>query len=252
MQYLYNNKTYLMKPRSILLFALVTLVYPSLNGQKEAWKSIFNGRDFSGWQVCANPEDAAKHYWKVQDSAIVANTNGDKNHNHVWLATIKEYQDFEIKLRFAMFKSAKGNSGVMIRSRWDKDSLYMDGPQVDINPPEPYRIGLMWDETRGSNRWIFPDLPKPKWVNKSMVIGDPQFLYSDDSLQWNQMDIKVKGWQVQAWVNGVFVTDFNNRDILSDQIHKVKKVGAKGVIAFQLHSRDDVKIMYRDIYIRKL
>jgi hypothetical protein len=241
-----------MKTNSILLLTIITLVSPTLNAQQDGWKSLFNGKDLTGWQVCANPNDAAKQYWKVKDSSIVANTSGDRNHNHVWLATTQEYQDFEFKLRFAMFKSAKGNSGVNIHSRWDKDSLYMDGPQVDINPPEPYRIGLMWDETRGSNRWIFPDLPKPKWVNKDMVIGKPQFFYSDDTLQWNQMDIKVKGGQVQSWVNGVFVTDFNGQEILNDQIHKVRNVGVKGVIAFQLHSRDDVKVMYRDIYIRKL
>jgi hypothetical protein len=240
-----------MKTKFTLLLFIIMLFCLGLNAQ-EGWKPLFNGNDLSEWQVCGFPNDIAKQYWKVENSIIVANTNGDTDHNYVWLATKKEYQDFELKLQFAAFKSSKGNSGVQIRSRYDRDSMYMDGPQVDINPPEPYRIGMMWDETRGVNRWIFPDLPKGKWVNDSMAIGKPQLFYSDDSLQWNSMAIKVEGWHTKAWLNGVLVTDFNGEGILNDQIHFVKNVGNKGVIALQIHIKDDLKIMYREIYVREL
>ena len=83
-----------MKTNSILLFVVITLISPVLNAQQDGWKSLFNGRDLSGWQVCAKPKDAAKQYWKVQDSSIIANTNGDKDHDHLWLATTQEFQDF--------------------------------------------------------------------------------------------------------------------------------------------------------------
>ena len=236
----------------IILFGVVSLFYSGLEAQEETWKALFDGSDLSQWQVCGLPKDVAKQYWKVVDSVIVANTNGDTDHDYVWLATNQEYQDFELKLQFAAFKSSKGNSGVQVRSRYDKAAMWMDGPQIDINPPEPFRIGFMWDETRDGNRWIFPNLPKGEWVNEDMVIGRPQFYYSDDGLQWNRMVIKVKGWQMQAWLNDVLITDFNGETILSDQNHKEKDVGRKGVIALQIHVKDDLKIMYREIYIKEL
>lgn len=241
-----------MKPNSIILFFTLTLFCTCLHAQEAGWKPLFNGNDLSEWQVCGSPKDVAKHYWKVENSVIVANTNGDTDHNHVWLATKQEYQDFELKLQFAAFKSSKGNSGLQIRSRYDRDSMYMDGPQVDINPPEPYRVGMMYDETRGVARWIFPDLPKGKWVNDSMAIGKPQFYYSDDSLHWNSLEVKVEGWHTKAWLNGVLVTDFKGERILNDQNHRLRNVGKRGVIALQIHIKDDLKIMYREIYVRKL
>jgi Domain of Unknown Function (DUF1080) len=241
-----------MKTNFFILFLVVTLLCQCLYGQKEGWEPLFKGNDLSQWQVCASPKDVAKQYWKVENSVIVVNTNGDTDHDYVWLATMKEYKDFELKLQFAAFKSSKGNSGIQIHSRYDKDTLWMDGPQIDINPPEPYRIGLMWDETRGINRWIFPDLPKGEWVKEEMVIGKPEFYYSDDSLHWNRMEIKVEGLHVRAWLNGILITDFKGEGILNDQIHRTLGIVDKGVIALQIHRGDDLKILYREIYVRKL
>ena len=39
-------------------------------------------------------------------------------HNYVWLQTIKEYGDFELRLKFQASRSNKGNSGVQVRSRY--------------------------------------------------------------------------------------------------------------------------------------
>lgn len=216
------------------------------------WKPLFNGKDLSEWVIQGRPEDISKQFFSVKDSAIVINTNGDRKHDYTWLTTKKEFKNADIKLKFALFRSSKGNSGIQVLSHYDKDSLCMDGPQVDISPSEPFRNGLMWDETRGVKRWIFPNLPKGKWINESMVIGKPQIYYSDEVLTWNNMEIKVEGLIVKAWINGVLVTDFNGAGIIDDDIHRKRLTGQKGVISIQVHSRDDLKIMFRDIYIKKI
>jgi hypothetical protein len=241
-----------MKTKTFLLFIALTLCITSTYAQKERWESLFNGKDLSQWKVYGHPKDVLKQYWKVENSVIVADTKGDTDHDYVWLGSRKEYKDFELKLQFAAFRSSKGNSGVQVRSRYDQDSLWLDGPQIDINPPETYRMGMMWDETREIKRWIFPDLPKGEWVNEKMAIGNPEFYYSDDSLKWNDLKIRVEGFHIQAWLNGVLITDYKGDGFLNDKFHKAHNVGEKGIVALQIHIKDDLKIMYREIYVRML
>ena len=171
-----------MKNRSIVLPFALPLFCPWLYAQGEGWEPLFDDKDLSKWGVCGLPIDVEKQCWKVIDSAIVASTDGDTNHDHVWLPTEQEYQGFTLRLQFAAFRSSKGNSGLQLRSRYDRNSTWMDWPQIDMNPREPRRIGLLWDETRGVSRWIFPDLPKGKWATEDMAIGRPRLVFSDDSL----------------------------------------------------------------------
>ena len=166
--------------------------------------------------------------------------------------TDKEYKDFSLKLKFSAFKDSPGNSGVQIRSRYDEEEGWLDGPQLDIHPNGPWRSGMIYDETRDMKRWIYPDIPKGKWVNKEMrkVIAD--FHYSDESLMWNEMEITVKGWKIVAYLNGTQITDFDSKNLLTQAGHKKYKVGKKGHICLQLHMKDELKMLYKDIMIMEL
>ncbi len=111
---------------------------------------------------------------------------------------------------------------------------------------------MVWDETRGMNRWIYPDIQKGKWVNESMREDVPQIYFSDESLQWNELEITVKGWTVVSHLNGTQITDFNNKTLLTTEHHKKYKVGKKGHICLQLHIKDELKMFYKDIMIKEL
>ena len=233
-----------------LIILLATLQLAEAKNSKE-WVSLFNGKDLNGWVVKSNPDDSSRQFWTVESGVIKADSLGSKQHDYVWLLNDKEYQDFELKLKFAAFRSSKGNSGVQIRSRYDSKEYWLDGPQIDIHTPNPYRTGMMWDETRGARRWIFPDLPKGTWVKKGMAINSPEFYYSDDALKWNDMRVSVKGYKVQAWLNNVLVTDFMGKKILTSEFHKEYNVGKKGYIALQIHKKQELKILFKDIYIKE-
>ena len=112
-----------------------------VNKSKEKWQSLFNGNDLTGWTVKCKPEDREKGFWRVDKGTILANSMGQKGHDYVWLVSNKEYTDFVLRLRFQMFRDSPGNSGVQIRSRYDDEDGWLDGPQVDINPPGPWRTG---------------------------------------------------------------------------------------------------------------
>ena len=237
----------------ILSIALFFIVVTSLNFKKEDnWASLFNGENLDGWTVKCKPEDQSKNYWTVKKGYIEVNSLGDKNHDYIWLMTDKEYKNFSFKLKFAAFKTSPGNSGVQFRSRYDDAEGWLDGPQIDIHPNGPWRSGMIWDETRGMNRWIYPDIVKGKWVNESMREEVPKLMYSDDELQWNEMEITVDGWTIVTYLNGTQITDFDSKELLTTEHHKKYKVGKKGYICLQLHIKDELKMLYKDIMIKEL
>lgn len=237
----------------ILSIALLFIVITSFNfKKKDNWISLFNGKNLDGWSVKCKPEDQSKNYWTVKNGYIEVNSLGDKDHDYIWLMTDKEYKNFSLKLKFAAFKESPGNSGVQFRSRYDEAEGWLDGPQIDIHPNGPWRSGMIWDETRGMNRWIYPDIVKGKWVNESMREKVPKLMLSDEELQWNEMEITVDGWAVKTYLNGTQITDFDSKDLLTTEHHKKYKVGKKGYICLQLHIKDELKMYYKDLMIKEL
>ena len=123
---------------------------------------LFDGETLNGWVVKCRPQDDDKRgYWKVADGAITAEVPPNSGHNYIWLVTEKEFSDFELRLKVQTFSTSTGNSGIQVRSRYDDQAYYMDGPQVDINPPGPWRCGFIYDETRGAQVWLWPDVGRP-------------------------------------------------------------------------------------------
>ncbi|KAA3662604.1 MAG: DUF1080 domain-containing protein [Calditrichaeota bacterium] len=221
------------------------------------WQSLFNGNDLDGWQVKCLPKDEQKDFWSVQNGAIVGNSMGSSSHDYVWLQSEKEYSDFEIRLKFQADTVAMGNSGLQIRSRYFSDESapgggWLDGPQVDIHPPGPWRTGLIYDETRDERRWINPSLAdwkidKEKFQPKRVV-----FYYAHENHNWNDLRVVCKGTKIRTYLNGNLVSDYDGSGVLDNTNHQKYDVGLKGHLALQIHAKDQVLIRFKDIEIRKL
>lgn len=220
--------------------------------EDDGWESLFNGEDLAGWIIKCKPADADKQFWRVEDGTILADSMAGKEHDYVWLLTEQQYGDFILRLRFQMYRDNPGNSGVQIRSRYDDQAGWLDGPQIDINPPGPWRTGMIWDETRGVKWWLFPDVPKGEWVDPSMAPPEMVFYYSDEGTGWNELEIKAVGTRITAHLNGVMVTEYDGAGVLDDDVHKARNVGLLGHIALQIHTGDLLRIRFKDIYIKDL
>ena len=216
------------------------------------WQSLFNGKDLSGWNIKCTSQDSHKDFFKVESSTILADSMTDPNHDYIWLLTNREYSDFTLKLKFQAYRDSPGNSGIQIRSRYDDNTQWLDGPQIDINPPGTWRTGMIWDETRDNLRWLYPDLPKDKWVDESMAKPNLRFYYSDDSPSWNDLQITAVGTKVTAILNGVTITDYDGTGVFDDNLHKKYNVGLSGFVALQIHRSDKLKIRFKDILIKDL
>jgi hypothetical protein len=200
--------------------------------------------------VKCKPADKEKTLWKVDDGTILADSMDSKGHDYVWLATEREYANFVLRLKFQAYRDSPGNSGVQLRSRYDEKAGYLDGPQVDIHPPGPWRTGMIWDETRGSQRWLYPQVPKGKWVDPSMANPKLKFLYGPDG--WNDLEITADGPRLRAVLNGVTVMDYDGSGVLDDAVHRKRGVGERGVIALQIHRGDRLRIRFKDLQVREL
>lgn len=219
---------------------------------EDGWVSLFNGGDLTGWVVRCKPEDREKHFWKVEDGAITADSIGHRDHDYIWLLSAEEYDNFELRLKVQGFRESPGNSGVQVRSRYDDEAGWLDGPQVDINPPAPWRTGMVWDETRGNQRWLYPTLAEGQGINESLAVPGWTWKYAGDGDGWNDLHITCRGNRLEAVLNGVAVMQYDGHGVLDDEVHRKRNVGTRGHIALQIHRGDSLRIRFKDIRLRKL
>ena len=227
----------------------------SIQAQEDGWEQLFNGKDLTGWTVMCKSRDKDKTFWTVNDGEIVCDSIGKKDHDYVWLMSDKEFDDFELRLKFYGVSDSSGNSGLQFRSRYDKTARnggWLNGPQVDIHMPKPmdWRTGLIYDETDGENRWIHPSLPDAGMPAK-YAPETYKMKSGDGGDGWNELVLICKGMKIKTIVNGIVRTDWDATGVLDNELHIKHNVGRKGHFALQLHSGDELRIKYKDIQIRK-
>jgi hypothetical protein len=237
---------------------IATIVVPALlaggcsvpANAPDGFRPLFSGRDLSGWTVKCRLRDAGANFFRVDQGTILADSIGRPDHDYIWLVTDREYSDFVLRLRFQAYRDSPGNSGIQVRSRYDDAEGWLDGPQIDINPPGPWRTGMIWDETRGSQRWLYPDLPRGKWVDESMAPPGLVFHYAGQPVAWNDLEVRADGSHIAATLNGIQVTRYAGAGVLDDLTHRGRQVGSRGVIALQIHRGDELRIRFADLQLR--
>jgi N-acetylneuraminic acid mutarotase len=169
------------------------------------WKSLFDGETLTGWEVKCVEKDKNNNFWTVDNGTILCNSMESESHNYIWLQSIEEFDDFELRFKFQASREHKGNSGMQVRSRYfENDEVekgnvgWLDGPQVDIDPNNPWRNGFIYDETRDIKRWINPSLPnwsisKEEYAPKKVV-----HYFNDEETGWNDVTIICKGNQIKT------------------------------------------------------
>jgi len=201
---------------SVLLILGISAVAgagPHARDEPTEFRSLFNGKDLSGWQT---PEDKA--LFVVEDGEIVGRTNGDLKKNE-FLVTDKRYGDFVLK---AKVKIRNGNSGIQFRSKRADDGV-VSGPQADVADGF---WGLLYEE---KGRGILERYPEEK--AKELVKKDG----------WNEFVITAKGQHVTIDLNGTRVIDREDEKFEKD-----------GIIALQVHVGPAMEVRYKDIEIKEL
>jgi len=193
----------------ILSLFLVSGMYSFAQNEK----SLFNGKDISGWKVYGTEK------WFVENGDLVCESGPDKQYGY--FATEGEYKDFELTLKFK--QESNGNSGVFFHSQ--VEGTKVSGWQAEVAPLNNHSGGIY--ESYGRGWLIQPTQDKEKVLKE----GD-----------WNDMKVRVKGNEVTTWLNGVQMITLTD-----DKIGSIS-----GKIALQIHDGGGVRVKWRDIKIKTL
>ena len=226
-----------------LWVAIILSTLGRLAAAEEGFVSLFDGKTLDGCNINCLPKDKALACtaWTVNNGTLLADTIGHEEHFYILLATNKEYGDFVLRLRFQVERGVTGNSGIQIRSRYNAETGWMEGPQLDINPPNPELTGKLWNEGPGEHRWL-----------SNEVVANPRFFYADEGDGWNDVEIVAQGMHIRSVLNGVTVVEYDGSGVLDDELHKQHNVGTRGVIGLQIHSFHQLRLRFKDIRIREL
>lgn len=200
-------------------FSLLVLGWTvPLVGAEGEFVKLFDGKSFQGWE--GNLE-----MFRIEDGAIVGGTLEKKIPHNEFLCTKKEYDDFELRLKFKL-QGEKVNAGIQIRSRRIPNHHEVIGYQADLG--QNY-WGALYDESR--RRKV---LARPKAEELAKV------LKKND---WNEYVIRCEGKRIQLWINGYQTVDYTEPD---DSIEQ------KGVIGLQIHGGPPSEACYKDIVLKEL
>ena len=206
------------------LLILTTACLSLATADDEAgFTSLFDGKTLKGWE-------GNLKMFRVEDGAIVAGTMKDRIPNNEFLCTERQYSNFELRLQTKL--AGKGaNAGIQIRSKRIPSHHEVIGYQADM--------GVM-----GDGRLIWGNLYDESRRRKFLTEGDQDELKKAIKPDgWNDFIIRCDGRHITITVNGLAVTDYEEKD---------EDIAESGIIGLQIHSGPPSEASYRNIRIREL
>ncbi|MCK5703221.1 MAG: DUF1080 domain-containing protein, partial [Cyclobacteriaceae bacterium] len=210
-----------MKRATFIFIALVVFSFSSI--AQDGWKSLFNGKDLSGWKQL----NGEAKYFVAGDQIVGVSV---LNTSNSFLCTEETFDDFIFEVDVKV--DPRLNSGIQFRSQSNKEyrNGRVHGYQAEIDPSPRGYSGGIYDEARRG--WLYALAENPKG-RASFVNG-----------AWNKYRIEAIGNSLRIWINGV-----NCSNVVDD-------VDAKGFIGLQVHgignNQDRVgsEVRWRNIRIK--
>jgi len=182
---------------------------------------LFDGKSFAGWEG-----DTTKT-WRIEDGALVAGSLEVTVPRNEFLATTREYENFELRLKYKLV-GTEGfvNGGVQFRTKRIPNHHEVSGFQADLGAGFD---GHLYDESRRKKMLATPD--------KDVL---SRALKKDD---WNDYRIRAEGNRIQLWLNGIQTVDYVEQD---------PAIETRGIIAVQIHGGCKAIVRYKDLEIVEL
>jgi hypothetical protein len=171
-----------MKKFLILSAVIIISGFTMMSEAKPKWKSLFNGKDLSGWFV------RGKATWSVQNGILT----GEGGMGHIY--TDVSCTDFEVKGTFRV--SDRGNSGFYFRANPPADNPdgFPRGYEAQICHSQDAYTGWLWK----------PGTPT----------GKASGLLTKDN-EWFNLRIRVTGSHIQFWINETPVMTYDDTEYTS-------------------------------------
>ena len=191
---------------------------PALADAPAGFVPLFDGKTFAGWE-------GDQKVFRIEEGAIVGGSLQRPLPKNEFLATTKQYGDFELRLKFKLL-GPEANGGVQIRSQRVPQSTEMIGYQADMG--QRY-WGTLYDESRRRKTLAGPTMAEQS-----------KFIHYED---WNDYRILCQGRRIQLWVNGTLTVDYTEHDASLSQ---------RGLIGLQIHAGGPTEAWYKEIMIREI
>ncbi len=211
------------------------------------WRSLFNGRDLSGWE--GDPR-----MWTVRDGVIHGETTAEVKADGNTFLIRKGLVVGDFELKFAYRCNVANNSGVQYRSRHitegtPKNAWVVRGYQHELRNESkmPNVAGFIYDEGGKRGRICLVG-EQAEWVDGAKkVTGElidteayAKLFRLDD---WNEVRIVARGDRLRHFMNGTLTLDFTDAADLALR---------EGIIALQLHAGAPMWVEFKDIAVRDL
>jgi putative heme-binding domain-containing protein len=198
---------------AVLLFAAIA---------HAAETSLFDGKTFTGW------EGDTTNTWRIENGALVAGSLEKAQAKNDFLATTREFANFELALKWKL-EGTKGfvNGGVQFRTKRIPGSHEVSGYQADLGAGYD---GALYDESRRNKVLARPSAEVLAKARKPLG-------------EWNDYRIRAEGPHIQIWLNGVQTVDFTETDAGIDP---------SGIIAVQIHGGATSVVGYKDLTLGEL
>jgi hypothetical protein len=202
--------------------------------------AIFDGQSLEGW--AGDPD-----LWRVEDGAIVGQTTEQHpaRHNTFLIWQGGQVRDFELKLEF---KIRNHNSGIQYRAfALGEQPHRIGGYQADLDAEHRWTGGMYGEQFRGilarpGEAVVVQANQGPKVIGS---VADPTAVKKRvNEGGWNTYHIIAEGYAFIHKVNGQVVSVTLDRD--------TGRRREAGLLGFQLHRGQPMKVQFRNIRIKRL
>ena len=219
------------------------------------WQSMFDGATLKDW-------DGSPDVWRVEDGAIVGESSREKPAGTTYIIWQGgEPKDFELKAEIKL-EGNSANSGIQYRSARTAGAQVQGGPtptakfakwnlkgyQADFDFANRYS-GQLYEQgsPRGIIAWRGQVVRAEHGKNPRLLstLGDPDvlkgFIRAGD---WNQMHVIARGNTLIHMINGHVMAIFIDEDAAMS--------ASQGVIGLQIEGGGNVKISFRNLWLKNL
>ncbi|MRI00636.1 DUF1080 domain-containing protein [Kriegella sp. EG-1] len=210
--------------QNIKILLSTTVCYLIMNfsfaQEPDGWISLFNGKDFDGWQVGENAET-----FSIVDGTI--KVAGPKAHlYYVGAVENHNFKNFEFKA--SVMTKPGSNSGIYVHTKYQEASWPLHGYEVQVN--------------NSQSDW--------KRTGSLYNIVDIKENYAKDN-EWYTEYIKVQGNRIIVKINDIVVVDYTEPENPLREGNGIYRVLSSGTFALQGHDPNSI-IFYKDIMVKPL
>lgn len=211
---------------------------------KAGWKLLWDGKTTNGWRG-AKLDGFPEKGWKIEDGFLkVMKSDGGESTNGGDIVTTRPYKNFVLKVDFKITEGANSGIKYFVDTELNKGQGSAIGCEFQILDDAKHpdaKLGVNGNRTLGSLYDLIP-APKDKPFRKGF---------------FNTAMVKVEGNQVEHWLNGVKIVEYERNNQMWEALVDFSKYkdwpnfgnAEEGLILLQDHGDE---VWFQNVKIKEL